>query len=534
MQQFIEKYREEILGSVSGFDRLVFRAAPRRLQQSYWDAGRQIRVAKGMQEYLWQNHIHFKDFGAHVQQVSRRLKEQFLKPFEEQKLPIVFLRDPNVDKDRMARELAAKNKIESGLVCALSVMEPSPTFEYIKSKIAVRLRPCHMFYQYQKHPQLGWMYARVQSWFPFNMQVGINGREWLARQMDLHGLQYVQRDNCFAWIEDYRKAQELLEAQLETNWPELLSGFARQLNPLHPEIFQQFPTENYWTCYQCEWATDVVFRRAEFLKRLMKLLVPHGMLSFSSTDVLRYFGKRVTKAGEIPQRFNGELQTNLKQYREGERVKFRLQGNSAKFYDKAYTELGSVLRAAETTINNVAVFQSYRAKQGGPSDELKWRQMRKGVADLHSRAEVSQRVNDRLMNALASVDDSRRLEELTADLQQPTHWNKRRVRALRPFAEDHPLLEAINRGDFLVNGFRNRDLQAILYQQPANSPREKRRRSAAISRKLRMLRAHSIIRKKGNTRTYQVAPEARTILVAILTAARTSLHQINELQKAAA
>ena len=94
-------------------------------------------------------------------------------------LPIIFLRDPNVDKDRMARELAAKPRIESGLVCALSVMEPSPTFEYVKSKIAVRLRPCHMFYQYQKHPQLGWMYARVQSWFPFNMQVGSRDLEIL-------------------------------------------------------------------------------------------------------------------------------------------------------------------------------------------------------------------------------------------------------------------------------------------------------------------------------------------------------------------
>src|ERR1035438_553394 len=88
------------------------------------------------------------------------------------------------------------------------------------------------------------------------------------------------------------------------------------------------------------------------------------------------------------------------------------------FTTKAYTQLGSVPRAAETTINNVAVFQSYRAKQGGPSDELKWRPMRKGVADFDSRAEVSQRGNDRLMNALASVDDSRRLEELIADLQQ--------------------------------------------------------------------------------------------------------------------
>jgi hypothetical protein len=191
--------------------------------------------------------------------------------------------------------------------------------------------------------------------------------------------------------------------------------------------------------------------------------------------------------------------------------------------------------AAETILNNVAVFHSYRAKQGGPSDELKWRPMRKGVADLLSRAEISQRVNNRLMNALASVDDSRRLEELMADLLQPTYWNKRRVRALRPFAEDHPLLAAvINCGDFLLNGFRNRDLQAILYQEPADSPQEKRRRSAAISRKLRMLRAHKIIHKKGSTRAYQVAPETRTILVAILTAARTSLHPINELQKAAA
>src|SRR5450759_5266627 len=109
-----------------------------------------------------------------------------------------------------------------------------------------------------------------------------------------------------------------------------------------------------------------------------------GVSQPAETDVLRYFGKRVTKAGEIPERFNGELQTNLKQYREGERVKFRLHGNALKFYDKAYTELGSVLRAAETTINNVAVFQSYRAKQGGPSDELKWRQMRQGVADFAS------------------------------------------------------------------------------------------------------------------------------------------------------
>jgi hypothetical protein len=530
MQQFIEKYREEILGTLCGFDRLVFRATPRRLNHFYLDPSRKIVVAKGMEEYLWQNKVHFKDYGQHVQRVSGRVKDRFLEPFRRQNLPVLFVPDPKVDKDQLARETAAQHKIESGLVCAISTMEPSPTFEYVKSRISSRVRPCHVLYQYQKHPDLGWLYARIQTWFPFHIQVGMNGREWLARQMDQQRLRYQQQGNCFPFIEDYQRAQQLLDQQLKTNWAELLNGFGRQLNPLHEEIFQHYPTENYWTCYQSEWATDIVFGKPEFLKRLMSVLVPHGMLSFSSADVLRYFGKRLKKSGEIPDRFNGQLQANLKQYREGERVKFWMQGNSTKFYDKAYTERGSVLRAAETTTNNVGVFKSYRPKQGGPPDDLQWRQMRKGIADLHRRAEISQHVNDRLINALASVDDSRRLEELIVSLQQPATWKQRRVRALRPFAEDRPILEAVQQGNFLINGFRNRDLQAILYTKPAESPQQQRRRSAAISRKLRMLRAHGIIRKVSHTHRYLVAPEARTILIAILTSARTSLNQINELR----
>lgn len=534
MKQFIEKYRDQVVGDLSGFDRLVFRAAPRRLNIGYWDASRQIRVAKGMEEYLWQNHIAFKDYGEHVKSVSSRVKEQFLKPFQERNLPMVFERDPEADKDQMARALAIKHKIESGPVCAISAMEPSPTFEYCKSHIATRVRPCHVFYRYEKHAELGWMYSRIQTWFPFRIQVGLNGREWLARQMDREGLKYVQTGNCFPWIEDYPRAQQLMEQQLEKNWTELLQGLAQELNPLYDEIFQHFPTAYYWTCYQSEWATDMVFREAAFLKRLMSILTPHGMMDFSSADVLRYFGRQIKPQGEVPGNFNGQLQGNLKRYREGERVKFWMQSNSLKFYDKAYTECGSVLRAAETTVNNVEVFRAYRPAEGGPEEDLQWRQMRKGIADLHRRAEISQHVNERLIDALASVDDSQRLEELTAALQRPVTWKSRRVRALRPWGDDKDLLAAVNHGDFLINGLRNRDLQALLYAKPAESEAEQRRRSAAISRKLRMLRAHGVIHKVPHTHRYQVAPGARATLVAILTSARTSLQQINELQRKAA
>ena len=78
MQQFIEKYGKEIAGTLCGFDRLVIRATPRRLQNFYRDENRKILVAKGMEEYLWQNKIHFKDFGRHVQRISGRIKDQFL------------------------------------------------------------------------------------------------------------------------------------------------------------------------------------------------------------------------------------------------------------------------------------------------------------------------------------------------------------------------------------------------------------------------------------------------------------------------
>jgi len=533
MQEFIDKYRDQINGTLSGFDRLVFRGSLRRLNYGCWDANVKAYVSTGMEQYLWQNHILFKDYLDHVKQVSQKVKQASVQPFMEQGLPVEFLRDPSANKEEMARAIATQRGVASGLVCALSSVEPSPSFEHRGTHLVRRTRPCQVLYQYQIHPQVGWMYARIQTWFPFNIQVGLNGREWLARQMDRQGLKYRQQGNCFVWIEDYEEAQKLLNQQLEMNWAELLNGFARQLNPLHESIFEHYPASYYWTAYQSEWATDIVFREADFLKRLMPLLVRHGMLSFSSADVMRYFGRRVNQSGDIPAGYNGTLETDLKRRQEGERVKYRMNGNSAKFYDKAYSEIGSVLRGAETTINAVQDFRAFRPKEGGPEEDLQWRPLRKGIADLHRRAEVSQKTNDRLLNALASVDDSRSVEELTAGIQKHTQWNGRRVRDLRPWAEDKELFAAINHGEFLINGLRNRDLQKLLYTTEPESQADRRRRSSAISRKLRLLRAHGIIQKVPRTHRYHVTTAGRTILVAVLTAARTSVNQLNQLPNAA-
>ena len=533
MQQFTEKYREQIQGVVSGFDRLVFRGSLRGLNYGYWDQNLKTSVAVGMEQYMWHNQILFKDYLDHVKGVSQQVKQESERAFQEQGKPVIYLRDSSANKDEIARQIAAEKGVENGLVCALSTVEPSLSFEHRGKHMVRRVRPCQVIYHYQVDPEVGWMYARLQTWFPFHIQVGINGREWLARQMDKEGLKYRQQGNCFVWIENYLRAQQLLKQQLQINWAELLERFARQLNPLHEKIFERYPASYYWTCYQSEWATDIVFREADFLKRIMPLFVRHGMLSFSSADVMRYFGRKVNQSGTIPAGFSGTLETDLKRGQEGERVKYRMNGNSAKFYDKAYSEIGSVLRGAETTINTGDGIRVYRPKEGGPEEDLQWRPMRLGIADLHRRAEVSQKANERLLDALASVDDSRSVEELTADIQKPTRWGGRRVRGLYPWAEDKALFNAINHGNFLINGFRNRDLQKLLYEGDPASPADCKRRSAAVSRKLRMLRSHGLIRKVPRTHRYHVTDTARAILVAVLTAARTSVNQLNQLAKAA-
>ena len=130
MQEFINKDREEINGTLSGFDRVVFRGSLRRLDYGRWDRNPQAFVAQGMEQYLWQNKILFKDYLDHVKSVSQGVKKASVKPFPERGLAVEYLRDPSTDKDAMARRLAASGKLTDGLVCALSTVEPSPSFQH--------------------------------------------------------------------------------------------------------------------------------------------------------------------------------------------------------------------------------------------------------------------------------------------------------------------------------------------------------------------------------------------------------------------
>jgi hypothetical protein len=523
MKEFIARFGDRILGVLSGFDRVVLRGTLRA-----------IVYAQGMEAYLEQNHVLLKDFAQHVCEVSRQLKQASLAAAEKRGRTVKYLASSTVSKEETALALAAEQKITEGLVCVLSCVEPCRSFEVYRNpeskrlELQSRLRKCLFLYHYWIHPLFGFMNARIQTWFPFSIQICLNGREWLARQMDADGLAYVRQDNCFPWIQDFTRAQQLMKAQLRVNWPQRLAALAHQLNPLHDQIFRRFRVGYYWSAYQSEWASDIAFREAADLRRLYPLLIRHAVTHFGSPQVLRFLGHPVRLDGQVPRSFRGEVETDLRERQEGVRIKHAVNGNSLKLYDKAYTPRGSVLRP-EMTLNNEAGVRVYRPKEGDPKGPKGWRPLRRGIADLHRRAQVCGQATDRYLEALAQVDDSTRLEELLQPLERPATWKGQRVRALHPFqGGDAALFKAVARGEFLLNGFRNRDLQGLLFPQDPVSVQERRRRSARASRQIRLLRAHGLIRKVTHENRYHVTKSGRQIITAILAACQATVSQMSK------
>jgi hypothetical protein len=426
--------------------------------------------------------------------------------------------------------MAATDGITQGLICALTCVEPCHSLvierdrEKKQQHIRWAPRKCLHVYHYHMHPEFGLMHTRLQTWFPFTMTVCINGREWLSRQMDAVGLGYRKADNCFLELEDPQRAQALADAQLKTDWVSVLKGMAQECNPLCPEVLGKFATEYYWTAYQTEWASDVMFKNAAELQRIYPRLVRHGITTFGCKDTLRFLGRYAVPTGGLRGRLPSKVVSDLKERPEGMRLKHWVNSNSVKMYDKQ----GSVLRM-ETTINDPSAFKVYRPKEGGPEEEKSWRKMRQGVADLYRRAEVSQGCNERYGASLAKVESEEELGALLAPLTRSVKWQKTNARGLQPFGKDAALLAALGDGAWMLNGLRNQDLQSRLFVGKAKSTQEKRSRSGKVTRLLRLLRAHGILGKIPKTHRYQLSDKGREVVIALSAAKHAGTKKLTQL-----
>jgi hypothetical protein len=338
------------------------------------------------------------------------------------------------------------------------------------------------------------------------IQVWVNGREYLARRLDRAGVDYRKENNCLTWVEDLPRAQRTLDDLGWRNWPHLLNAIARRLNLWLASSNSLNLRGYYWTLSDSEYATDVLFRDPESLAKAYPALVRHAVGHFQCRDVLRFLGRRINA------RFSGEVVSNVKHRVEGVRVKHWVEENSIKMYDKA----GSVLRI-ETTINNPRRFKVRRQVIRYGKPVVTWAPLRKGVFDIERRVEICHAANERYLEALSVVG----LPSPTRNLLDPV--TRRVTRQGRPYRGLHPtepeeakLLALLQDGIFQIQGFRNRDVRRRLYPRCERDPDKKQQASGRVTRLLRLLRAHGLIRKVPHTFYYRITNKGNQVISAAL------------------
>ena len=510
LNPFIEKHRKDVMGILHCFDRL-------RLQGSL----RYLYCREIFEEYLSQAKVLCKDFKvfatgltAEVCQTAEKLAHSLGRPFS-------YFTSSAFSKEEEARKIILRDNVQEGLVAIFRCVEPCRTYKMRGNYQTKMLEPsleagkCLHLYFYVQHPRFGLLHLRLQTWFPFLIHIGCNGHEWLARQMDEKGLRYRRADNRFTWIEDFEVAQGLADAQMHTDWVEMCEQLRRTYHPMHEKIGRPLHgLSYYWTAPQTEFSSDVLFRDQRVLDRLMPRLILHGMLNLGCEQVMRFLGKQLNGC------FGGEVVTDLRRRAEGVRLKHWVNRNSIKLYNCL-----NVLRP-ETTIHEAEDLKVYRTPETRPDAPKAWYPLRRGVADLYRRRDISKAANERYLTALAAASVTTPLAEEAAKVCQPVRRDERRYRALNPFeAGDAQLLAAVNKGEWAVKGFRNREIRRLLFGE-AKDKKQERSQAAKVSRRLALLHAHGLIAKVSHTHRWQVTQKGRRVITALLAARQADTEKL--------
>ena len=504
MNDFLKRHSEAIEGVISGFDRLIFRGVLRS-----------INYDRGLDKFLAARGVLLKDFKRFVGQCTARIASHAEGVAQRAGRPYIYLESAGVRKDDYAREIARRDSLSGGLICVLAVVEPCQTADLAYDKptnrlrVIFRLRKCRFFYFYYLDKEFGLMHVRLQSWVPFDLQVYINGRLYLARQLEREGIPFEQRHNAFIHLGNYPRAQALLDRLVNRNWAETLNALAARVNPLLESLGLTEEFGYYWTIYESEMATDVVFKDRRALQAVYPALTGHAMAHFASRDVMRFLGGR--DGGALPK----SAVSSLKKRPEGVRIRHAINENSLKMYDKE----GCILRV-ETTINNPRRFLVLRRRHG----TLKWEKMCKGVRDIARRAQVSLAANGRYLDALSVVGETTPSHRLLDPVSRPITKLGHRYRALRPISpDDSRILQAILYGEGLIRGFTNRDLQASLFNHKPSNSREVRCRAGWVCRKLKLLRAHGLVCKVPKRNLYRINQRGHEVATTALIFRRTDV-----------
>jgi hypothetical protein len=487
MASLVERYDGKIRGVLSCFDRVVITGTLP-----------DICHAQAMERHLRVREIRLFDYPRWAEPLREEIRINAERLAREAGLEIDFIRRKNFRKEERVKAILAERGSQPGLVHVFSAMEPCLSFRpwHEKKTGKTSLRPreakCLHYYFYFVDPELGLCYLRVPTWAPFRLQFYFNGHNRLACQLRAAGIGFEMADNAFVAIEDFDRAQELARDAGVEALHRLLDRLAR----LYCPVVTRFANRYHWSLMQVEYATDLVWKRREDLAPVYDALVRDAVHAVRAEQVASFLGRKVHPL------YTGEVGTDFHTRIEGTRIKHHMGKASIKMYDK----LGRVLRI-ETTVNDVSFFQHHRRVEHRDGTwTMKVAPVKKTIYSLPALAELLEAANRRYLEFLASLDDpTAGMRELDR-LGRRVHDGRRTHRGFNLFdGDDLKLFEILLRGEYLIRGFQNRHLQQALD-----------RTSGQVSRILKRLRTHGVVKKARGTYRYYLTKLGRGLLALAL------------------
>jgi hypothetical protein len=479
-----ERYSKQIAGTLSCYDRiLIFGTLP------------QICYAEGMTSLLYKSHVRIFDYPRFAEPFRDKIRENAEKLAADHGMEIEYIRKKNFRKEDRIKEILAKRGDKPGLVWIFSAMEPCSTFKpwHDKSTGKTFLKSdqskCLHYYFYLMDEELGLCYVRVPTWLPCRLQVYCNGHNWLALQLKRKAIAFKLVDNAFSEIGDWERAQKISNGWEARRLHWKLDEFARRFCP----IFKHFGVVYHWSIDQAEYATDVVFKRQADLAAIYDNLTRTAIHTVKPDNIATFLGRKLNGnyQDEMGNRFNIRI--------EGTRIKHTMGPVSIKMYDKF-----SLILRIETTVNDVSFFKHYReVEHRDGSRETKWAPMQKTIYSLPALRELLAAANRRYLEFLSTIEDPRAGNDKLNKLSRPVEENDRSFPGFNFFDPDDQLLfETIARGEYNISGFQNKSLRFHLTAKT----------TAQMSRTLKRLRLHGLIKKVGRTYKYYLTSFGKHVI----------------------
>jgi len=484
----IERYHDVIDGVLSCFDRVVITGTLP-----------EICYAGGMTSYLYQNKIRIFDYPKFAEPLREQLRENAEKIAQENNIEIEFVKSSKIRKEQLVKKVLDKRGDAPGLVHIISAMEACESYRPWYSKIDGKsyLKPnkgkCLHYYFYFIDPTIGFGYVRVPTWCPFRLQIYFNGHNWLALQLKQNNIGFSMLDNAFDYIGDYSKTQTLADEFCVKTLHRVLAQLALRYCPVH----QNFNKVYHWSVMQAEYATDIVFKEQADLQAIYDQLIRTAIHTVKPDNIATFLGRK------LHGKYQGEVGTNYHIRIEGSRIKHHMGCASIKMYDK----FKKILRI-ETTVNDISFFKHYRTveHQDGTKSR-KYASMRKNIYSLSPLKNILLASNRRYLEFISSIDDRQIGHKNLNKVSQPLRKNNRNYKGFNFFNNDDiQLLLTIARGEFNIYGFKNKNIRLFF----------KSKNSGQISRLIKRLRVHGLIRKAKNCYKYYLTKLGKKVIATAL------------------